>query len=92
MQISEKMHFLCDKLKSRDIYKQLLNNKIKSMSNTHTRYTEQFKITNEEWKDIFTLPIKVITLNTIRELQFKIIYRFVPTNNWLHKCKQAQSG
>ena len=47
-------------------------------------------ISDEEWKAAFLIPTLSPVENKIKDLQYKIIMRFVPTNN-LYKMKKVSS-
>ena len=48
-------------------------------------------ISDEEWKAIFLIPTLSPVENKIKDLQYKIIMRFVPTNYLLYKMKKVSS-
>ena len=48
-------------------------------------------ISDEEWKAIFLIPTLSPVENKIKDLHYKIIMRFVPTNYLLYKMKKVSS-
>ena len=48
-------------------------------------------ISDEEWKAIFLIPTLSPVENKIKDLQYKVIMRFVPTNYLLYKMKKVSS-
>ena len=48
-------------------------------------------LSEEEWENIFLLPHKIPVTNKLKELQYKIIMRFVPTNYLLYKMGKVTS-
>ena len=48
-------------------------------------------ITDKEWESIFMVPALAPVDNKIKDLQYKIIMRFTPTNNLLYKIKKIGS-
>ena len=48
-------------------------------------------VENEQWCDIFQLVHNAPVDNKIKELQYKIIMRFIPTNYLLYKMKKINS-
>ncbi len=69
-----------------DIYNDLIIKKM-CKSKACIKHSDCFDITDEEWKEIFMLPLKAGVTNKERELQFKIIHGFVATNHLLYKMK-----
>ena len=51
----------------------------------------QGPITDKEWESIFMVPALAPVDNKIKDLQYKIIMRFTPTNNLLYKMKKICS-
>ena len=45
-------------------------------------------ITDKEWESILMVPAFAPVENNIKDLQYKIIMRFTPTNNLLYKMKK----
>ena len=48
-------------------------------------------ITDKDWESIFMVPALAPEDNKIKDLQYKIIMRFTPTNHLLHKMKKISS-
>ena len=67
-------------VKSCDFYQILINDKfIKASAQRH--YREQ--ISTENWKDIYSLPRKVLTDTRTINFQYKCLHRLIPTNDFL---------
>ena len=46
-------------------------------------------ITDDEWENIFVIPTLCPVDSKSRDLQYKIIMRFVPTNKLLYNMKKV---
>ena len=49
------------------------------------------KISNIEWKEIYVLARSLKVLNSMKDLQYKILFRFVATNKLLFKMGKVAS-
>ena len=72
------------------IYKSLTLKKM-SRSKAFKNYTEQYNINNEKWKLIYRLPHELNISNKAKEMQYKILHNYVPTNQLLFKMNIIQS-
>ena len=48
-------------------------------------------LSSNEWKNIFLIPRALPVDNKTKDLQYKIIMRFIPTNYSLHKMEKVNS-
>ena len=56
------------------------------------KYTEHgFSFSEEDWKNIFELPVRILKNNKIQEMQYKILHRIVATNKWLYTVNKTGS-
>ncbi len=39
------------------------------------------------WKNIYNMPFKTVRETKIRTIQYRIIHRIIPCNEWLHNIK-----
>ena len=49
------------------------------------------KLSDAEWENIFILPHILPVENKVKEMQYKILFRYVPTNKLLYKIKKKTS-
>ena len=49
------------------------------------------KLSDAEWENIFILPHILPVENKVKEMQYKILFRYVPTNKLLYKIKRKTS-
>ena len=49
-------------------------------------------ITDKEWRDIYMLPRKLKIDNFTKDLQYKILFRFLPNNKLLYQMKKIFSN
>ena len=75
----------------------LRNEKYKSLTNNDFKYklkaNQIYKdIEDEDWKTIFLSMQQSIVDNKTKELQYKIIMRYVPTNHLLYKMGKVVSN
>jgi hypothetical protein len=77
------------KLKTKDIYWILLqkSHDCETPSNTQTNWQLKYNIDDANMKHIFRLPYTCTKRTTLQALQFKIIYKIINCNYWLHKIK-----
>ena len=83
-------------LKQRDIKQLLLIKKYSSLKYPDFKYKIKAEIyyghiAEEDWSQIFMLPRTLPVDNKMRELQYKIIMRYIPTNYLLHKMRIVNS-
>ena len=55
------------------------------------RYTDFFSEHSLEWREIYSLPFKVVLDTKSREFQYKILHRFLTTNILLKKMGKVDS-
>ena len=80
------------KLNARNLYDILVHKKI-PLSKAKQSYCDYFNIDNtvEHWSTIYTMPRQVMYDNKIKEMQFKILHKYFPTNLLLYKMKKVNS-
>ena len=72
------------------IYECLVNQK-SSVSAAVMKYSNQFDIDSDKWKEIYTLPHNINISNKAKELQYKIIHGYIATNKKLFQMKLISS-
>ena len=73
------------------VYSDILQN-VKYASNSQAKWTELgFKIDNDEWKDIYRLPVKVTTESKLQSFQYQVVKRSLVTNKSLYLWKIKES-
>ncbi len=40
-----------------------------------------------KWEDVYNLPRKATKLNKLKDFQYKVLHRYLPTNSLLFKYK-----
>lgn len=55
------------------------------------KYAVKLNIEIPNWENIFSLPISLKCNNKLKELQFKILHRIFPVNQFLFKIKKVES-
>ena len=85
-----------ENVKQRDIKHILLRKKYDSLKESDFKFkikanTYYGDIDDEEWTKIFMLPRMLPVENRLKELQYRIIMRYVPTNYLLHKMNISNS-
>ena len=83
-------------LAQRDIKKVLLHDRYNSLTESDFKFKIKAvklygEIDAEDWKNVFILPRILPIDNKLKELQYKIIMRYVSTNYLLHKMKIINS-
>jgi hypothetical protein len=80
-------------LKSKDIYWMILYDEhdLLSIPNAHKYWTDKYDLSDEMLKTTYTLPYKVTKTTYIQSIQFKILYKIINCNHWLHKIKIRDS-
>ena len=74
-----------DKLKVNIAYKALMSQRVHIIPTGQQRYSEQFKVNETEWENIYLLPRLVSKDNYLRDFQFKILHRYLATNKLLKR-------
>ncbi len=85
-----------DEVKQRHIKVILANQKLCSLKANEYRFRIKHElihgfIATEDWEQIFLVPRILPVDNKIKDLQYKIIMRFLPTNYLLYKMKKVNS-
>ena len=80
-------------LKTRDIYWLILNDEhdLLSIPNAHQYWVNKYKFTDDMLRTTYILPYRATKATYIQSLQYKILYRIVNCNYWLHKVKILDS-
>ena len=55
------------------------------------KYSLDFQIDEDDWKEIYLRPKQLLYDHKIQETQFKILHNYVPTNRLLFKMKKIPS-
>ena len=76
---------------SKGIYADL-KSKVSTIPTAQQRYTDLFSEHSLEWKEIYSLPFKVVLDTKSREFQYKILHRFLTTNILLKKMGKVDSS
>ena len=74
----------------------LAEKKLSSLKDTDFKYRIKNEsihgsITDDEWENIFMIPTLCPVDNKTKDLQYKIVMRFVPTNKLLYNMKKVNS-
>ena len=78
--------------KSRELYVALVKNKNK-IPTAQAKYLNLLQnLTDNEIRSIYLNPRKCTTDNNIKDFQFKILHRFLPTNALLYKMKKIPTN
>ncbi len=76
------------KTKCKDFYWHLIDS---TNHNPRLTWSKTFKdLTNPEestWKNIYNMPFKTVRETNIQKIQYHIIHRIIPCNEWLHNIK-----
>jgi hypothetical protein len=80
-------------LKTKDIYWLILekSHDCKTPSNTILNWQERYAYDNEKFEQVFKLPYLATRRTDLQALQYKIIYRIINCNYWLHKIHIVDS-
>ena len=75
------------KLKTNDIYWTLLekNHECQKITTTQAYWQEKYNLDIDDFKYFLLLPYKSTRRTTLQALQYKIIYKIINCNYWLHK-------
>lgn len=83
--------FYKSKTGCKDMYNLLIREKKKQITSVIKWREKGYEMNVFDWGNIFELPFKV-TLESKRQwMQYKILHRIVPTNNYLYKIKLKDS-
>jgi len=77
-------------LNLKTLYQDLVSNKLMK-SKANERYSDVYTINENEWSLYYEIPYKVKTNNRVREFQYKILHRYLPTNRLLYLMKLTDS-
>ena len=89
--------FVCiEKITQKQVKELLAQNKLSSLKDTDFKYKIKHElihgtISDEEWENIFIIPTLCPVDNKTKDLQYKIIMRFIPTNKLLYKMNRVNS-
>ena len=78
----------------KNLYTQRVFNGLKKEKRYKTvnQYNLQLgQVSDREWENIFLLPHTLPVENQIKEIQYKILLRYVPTNSLLYKMKKVNA-
>ena len=78
------------KIENKVIYSALVLKKL-DRSKAHKRFTDQYGITEKEWKFIYSLSHNIKLSNKSKEINYKILHNYVATNRLLYKMKIIHS-
>ena len=80
-------------LKTKDVYWTILsmNHDCISQSNTIIYWKSRYKYDNEDMLKVFKLPYKFTRRTDLQSLQYKITYKIINCNYWLHKLQIIDS-
>jgi hypothetical protein len=80
-------------LKTKTIYWEILSkhHDCSSPTNIHINWMNYYNIDESTMKNYYLLPYKVTRWTTLQALQYKIIYKIINCNYWLHKIKILDS-
>ena len=56
---------------------------------TQMKYTGDFDLDLESWSEIYSLPFKILIDNKIKDLQYRIMHRYIGTNKLLYKIGRS---
>ena len=76
----------------RDIYNFFLKTKLEDISPLIEKYKVEYDLSNDDVEYLFLLPRKCTIDHKLRELQYKIIYRYLPTNKKLLQYNLMESN
>ena len=75
---------LINKAVSKNVYSEI-RSKYETPPTAQVKYSEQYSSACLEWREIYSLPSKVLIDTKSREFQYKILNRYLTTNSFLHK-------
>ena len=76
---------------SRVIYHKIVDQKL-STTKAMNKYANQYNIPTGNWKNIFKLFRTCLKDNIIKELQYKILHKYIPTNKLLFQMGKVMSN
>ena len=76
---------------SKIIYHKIVDQKM-SVTKAMNKYSNQYNIPTENWKNIFKLFRTCLKDNIIKELQYKILHQYIPTNKLLFQMGKVMSN
>ena len=82
---------LITEVTSKKVYWELISG-IVTQPTAQLKYNESFRDVSLEWKEIYSLPFKVVLDTKSREFQYKILNRYLVTNTFLKKIAKADSS
>ena len=91
VKIKEEIITLDEALKAKKIYSHFINQKM-DRSKANTTYSNKYKLNKDEWKKIYLLPFELNVYNKSKELQYKILHKYVATNKLLFKIGKVDSA
>ena len=78
------------KVNKNKVYMELVNN-FMDVSRANVHYSVTYQINLEEWKIIYSIPHNVKAINKVKEVQYKILHRYIATNYMLYKMGKVAS-
>jgi hypothetical protein len=81
-------------LKSKDIYWLILykNHDCKGPTNSHQNWKIKYNLSDENMLRIYTIPYISTKHTNLQSFQYKVIYKILNCNYWLHKIKVIESA
>ena len=81
-----------DTKKSRQMYDIMIKDR-KDLSPAKCKLSKLFNIelNSDVWKIIYCLPLKCVKVNKVKEMQFKILHRYLATNKLLFNMQKVAS-
>ena len=56
------------------------------------KYENRFSLETEDFENVFVIPRVCVKNNLIKEFQYKVLHRYLPTNDLLYKMKKIESN
>ena len=78
------------KIKNTEI-KHLFIERITARGKAEEYYSTKFGLVGEDWKYIYLLPEKLLRDNIVKETQFKILHKIIPTRKYLFIINKIES-
>ena len=93
---TEKKNYLIDQVSEKQCKEGLRYTEYKSMNADDFKSKKRFEtihgaFSKDKWREIFILPRLCVVNNLIKDLQYKILHRFLPTNDLLFKMNKVVS-
>jgi hypothetical protein len=76
---------------TRLIYNIQILKKRKPIETKLVKWQNEFDNVTLNWKQIFIIPLKCTIDTKLREYQYKYLWKIVPSNTFLYKCKLTES-